>query len=154
MSWVFDDSRELSLNIRNGTRAKAWLEMLAPPDGDGGMLLVAGFDARRYIPLVPPHHTVHAGRGQHFLWRARACCITSVGCTSLCSLRRRRHAHSRRKLCLPNCGHAHAGFRAQVRNGTSFAVAMPKCAFPSFATLSPEKSLTPFMEHFQAVGFL
>ena len=50
VSWVFDDSRERALNIRNGTRAKAWFEMLAP-DGDGDMLLVAGFDARRYIPL-------------------------------------------------------------------------------------------------------
>ena len=45
------------------------------------------------------------------------------------------------------------GFVRNARNGTSFAVANAELRLPVFATLSPKKSLTPFLEHFQAVGF-
>jgi len=153
VSWVFDDSRELSLNIRNGTRAKAWVEMLAPPDGEGGMLMVAGFDARRYIPLFrritlcmrAAGNTSFGERGLlHYLGGVHESLLTAVDGA----------------MPIPDGNFAYQtaatpmrGFVRNVRNGTSFAVANAEVRIPVFATLSPRKSLTPFMEHFQAVGF-
>lgn len=153
ISWVFDDSRELSLNIRNGTRAKAWFEMLAPPDGQGGMLLVSGFDARRYIPIYrritlcmrAAGNTSFGERGLlHYLGGVHESLLSTVDGA----------------MPIPDGEFAYQtaatpmrGFVRNARNGTSFAVANAELRLPVFATLSPKKSLTPFLEHFQAVGF-
>jgi len=153
LSWVFDDSRSLSLNIRNGTRAKAWIEMLAPPEGDGGTLLVAGFDARRYLPLYRRITLCLRAAGNtsfgerallHYLGGVHESLLTTVDGA----------------MPIPDGDFAYQtaatpmrGFVRNVRNGTSFAVANAEVRIPVFATLSPKKSLTPFMEHFQAVGF-
>lgn len=153
VSWVFDDSRELSLNIHNGTRAKAWFEMLAPPDGDGDILLVAGFDARRYIPLYrrftlclrAAGNTSFGERGLiHYLGGVQESLLTAVDGA----------------MPIPDGNFLYQtsatpmrGFVRNARNGTSFAVANAELRLPVFATLSPKKSMTPFLEHFQAVGF-
>ena len=153
LSWVFDDSRELSLNIRNGTRAKAWMEMLAPPDGEGGMLMVAGFDARRYLPLYrritlclrASGNTSFGERGLlHYLGGVHESLLSTIDGA----------------MPIPDGDFSYQtaatpmrGFVRNARNGTSFAVANAELRLPVFATLSPKKSLTPFLEHFQAVGF-
>ena len=153
VSWVFDDSRVLSLNIRNGTRAKAWFEMLAPPDAEDGMLLVAGFDARRYLPIYrritlclrAAGNTSFGQRGLlHYLGGVQESLLSAVDGA----------------MPIPEGDFAYQtaatpmrGFVRNVRNGTSFAVANAELRLPVFATLSPKKSLTPFLEHFQAVGF-
>lgn len=153
VSWVFDDSRELSLNIRNGTRAKAWLEMLAPPDGEGDMLMVAGFDARRYIPLYRritlcmrfAGNSSFGERGLlHYLGGVHESLLSTIDGA----------------MPIPNGDFSYQtaatpmrGFVRNARNGTSFAVANAELRLPVFATLSPKKSLSPFLEHFQAVGF-
>lgn len=153
LSWVFDDSRALSLNIRSGTRAKAWLEMLAPPDGAGGTLLVAGFDARRYIPLYrrvtfclrAAANTSFGQRGLlHYLGGVHESLITTVdGAMPIPA-----GDFSYQTAATPM-----RGFVRNARNGSSFAVANAEIRMPVFATLAPRKSLTPFLEHFQAVGF-
>ena len=153
LSWVFDDSRELSLNIRNGTRAKAWVETLAPPDGEGGMLMVAGFDARRYVPLFrritlcmrAAGNTSFGERGLlHYLGGVHESLLTAVdGAMPI----------PKGNFAYQTAATPMRGFVRNVRNGTSFAVANAEIRIPVFATLSPRKSLTPFMEHFQAVGF-
>lgn len=153
VSWVFDDSRKLSLNIRNGTRAKAWFEMLAPPDGEGGTLLVAGFDARRYIPLYrrvtlclrAAGNTSFGGRGLlHYLGGVHESLLNMVdGAMPL----------PEGEFSYQTAATPMRGFVRNARNGTSFAVANAELRLPVFATLAPKKSLTPFLEHFQAVGF-
>ena len=153
VSWVFDDSRELSLNILNGTRAKAWFEMLAPPDGEGGLLLVAGFDARRYVPIyrritfcMRAAGNTSFGERQliHYLGGVHESLLTTVDGA----------------MPIPDGEFAYQtsatpmrGFVRNARNGTSFAVANAELRVPIFATLSPKKSMTPFLEHFQAIGF-
>ena len=153
VSWVFDNSIQRALNIRNGTRAKAWFEMLAPPDGEGEMLLVAGFDARRYIPLYrritlcmrAAGNTSFGGRGLlHYLGGVHESLLTTVDGA----------------MPIPEGNFAYQtaatpmrGFVRNARNGSSFAVANAEVRCPVFATLSPKKSLSPFLEHFQAVGF-
>ena len=153
ISWVFDDSRIRTLNIRSGTRAKAWFEMLTPPDGEGDMLLVAGFDARRYIPL----------------YRRVTLCLRAAGNTSfgergllhylggvhesLLAHHRRGHALAPGEFAYQTVATPMRGFVRNARNGTSLAVANAELRLPVFATLLPRKSLSPFMEHFQAVGF-
>ena len=153
VSWVFDDSRERTLNIRSGTRAKAWFEMLAPPDGEGDMLLVAGFDARRYIPL----------------YRRVTLCLRAAGNSSFGERGLLHYLGGVHEALIPTIDGAMPlppgefayqtvatpmrGFVRNARNGTSFAVANAEVRLPVFATLMPKKSLTPFMEHFQAVGF-
>ncbi len=153
VSWVFDDSRIRALNIRNGTRAKAWFEMLAPPDGDGDMLLVAGFDARRYIPLYQRITLCLRAAGNssfgdrqliHYLGGVQQSLIPTVDGA----------------MPLPDGEFAYQtaatpmrGFLRNARNGTSFAVANAELRLPVFATLMPKKALTPLLEHFQAVGF-
>ena len=49
IAWVFDDSRILTLNIREGTRAKVWAEYYL--DRDGRSFGTMGLDARKYIRL-------------------------------------------------------------------------------------------------------
>jgi hypothetical protein len=153
LSWVFDDSRVRALNIRNGTRAKAWFEMLAPPDGDGDMLLVAGFDARRYIPLYQRVTLCLRAAGNssfgdrqliHYLGGVQQSLIPSIDGA----------------MPLPDGEFAYQtaatpmrGFLRNARNGTSFAVANAELRLPIFATLMPKKTLTPLLEHFQVVGF-
>lgn len=153
ISWVFDDSRIRTLNIRSGTRAKAWFEMLTPPDGEGDMLLVAGFDARRYIPL----------------YRRVTLCLRAAGNTSFGERGLLHYLGGVHESLLPTIDGAMPlppgefayqtvatpmrGFVRNARNGTSFAVANAELRLPVFATLLPRKSLSPFMEHFQAVGF-
>ena len=153
VSWVFDDSRERTLNIRSGTRAKAWFEMLTPPDGEGDMLLVAGFDARRYIPL----------------YRRVTLCLRAAGNSSFGERGLLHYLGGVHEALIPTIDGAMPlppgefayqtvatpmrGFVRNARNGTSFAVANAEVRLPVFATLMPKKSLTPFMEHFQAVGF-
>ena len=153
VSWVFDDSQILALNIRNGTRAKAWFEMLTPPDGEGDMLLVAGFDARRYIPLYQRVTLCLRAAGNssfgdrkliHYLGGVQQALIPSIDGA----------------MPLPDGEFAYQtavtpmrGFVRNARNGTSFAMANAELRLPVFATLMPRKALTPLMEHFQAVGF-
>ena len=153
VSWVFDDSVERTLNIRSGTRAKAWFEMLAPPDGSDDMLLVAGFDARRYIPL----------------YRRVTLCLRAAGNTSFGERGLLHYLGGVQESLIPTIDGAMPlpegnfayqtvatpmrGFVRNARNGTSFAVANAEIRLPVFATLMPKKSLTPLMEHFQAVGF-
>ena len=153
VSWVFDDSHLRALNIRNGTRAKAWFEMLAPPEGGGDMLLVAGFDARRYIPLYQRVTLCLRAAGNssfgerkliHYLGGVQQSLIPSVDGA----------------MPLPDGEFAYQtaatpmrGFLRNARNGTSFAVANAELRLPVFATLMPKKALTPLLEHFQAVGF-
>jgi hypothetical protein len=153
VSWVFDDSRVLSLNIRNGTRAKAWFEMLAPPDAEGDMLLVAGFDARRYLPIYrrvtlclrAAGNTSFGQRGLlHYLGGVQESLLTAVdGAMPI----------PEGEFAYQTAATPMRGFVRNARNGTSFAVANAEVRMPVFATLSPKKSLTPFLEHFQAVGF-
>lgn len=153
VSWVFDDSRTRTLNIRSGTRAKAWFEMLTPPDGEGDMLLVAGFDARRYIPL----------------YRRVTLCLRAAGNSSFGERGLLHYLGGVHESLIPTIDGAMPlppgsfayqtvatpmrGFVRNARNGTSFAVANAEIRLPVFATLMPKKSLTPLMEHFQAVGF-
>lgn len=153
ISWVFDDSRIRTLNIRSGTRAKAWFEMLTPPDGEGDMLLVAGFDARRYIPL----------------YRRVTLCLRAAGNSSFGERGLLHYLGGVHESLIPTIDGAMPlppgnfayqtvatpmrGFVRNARNGTSFAVANAEIRLPVFATLLPKKSLSPLMEHFQAVGF-
>ena len=152
LSWVFDDSRVRALNIRNGTRAKAWFEMLAPPDGDGDMLLVAGFDARRYIPLYQ-RVTLCLRAARLVLRRPAADPLPRRRAAVPHPLDRWRHAPPEREFAYQTAATPMQGFLRNARNGTSFAVANAELRLPIFATLMPKKTLTPLLEHFQAVGF-
>jgi len=153
VSWVFDDSRQRSLNLRTGTRAKAWFEMLVPPDGNGKQLLVAGFDARRYLPLYrritlclrAAGNTSFGERGLlHYLGGVHESLIPTVdGAMPL----------PEGEFAYQTAATPMRGFVRNARNGTSFAVANAELRLPVFATLMPKRTMTPLMEHFQAVGF-
>lgn len=153
LSWVFDDSRERSLNLRSGTRAKAWIEMLSPPDGNGGQLLVAGFDARRYLPIFrrvtlclrAAGNSSFGERGLlHYLGGVHESLIPTIdGAMPL----------PEGEFAYQTAATPMRGFVRNARNGTSFAVANAELRIPVFATLMPKKTLTPLMKHFQAVGF-
>lgn len=153
ISWVFDDSRQRSLNLRSGTRAKAWFEMLLPPDGEGQQLLVAGFDARRYLPLYrrvtlclrAAGNSSFGQRGLlHYLGGVHEALIPTIdGAMPL----------PQGEFAFQTTATPMRGFVRNARNGTSFAVVNAELRVPVFATLMPKRTLTPLMEHFQAVGF-
>jgi len=117
------------------------------------MLMVAGFDARRYVPLFrritlcmrAAGNTSFGERGLlHYLGGVHESLLTAVdGAMPI----------PKGNFAYQTAATPMRGFVRNVRNGTSFAVANAEIRIPVFATLSPRKSLTPFMEHFQAVGF-
>ena len=50
IAYVCDDTRNISLNLREGTRAKVWSEYYV--DRDGTSFGTFGFDARKYLRSV------------------------------------------------------------------------------------------------------
>ena len=70
IAWVFDDSRILTLNIREGTRAKVWAEYYL--DRDGRSFGTMGLDARKYIRLFSKQYLSSESGGRLFNWGEQA----------------------------------------------------------------------------------
>lgn len=152
IAWVFDDSRILTLNIREGTRAKVWAEYYL--DRDGKSFGTMGLDARKYIRLF-----------SNSILALRVAGDYSIGENKLL------HMLGGTDNALFNWGNSDLdidpyipytyqaritplrGFSNNSRNGANAFVANAELRVPVWSTLFNTAATNDFVRHFQVVGF-
>jgi len=162
LEYVFDNSFERAINLRNGSRYKFFAETFKKfsvntNDGldvsfDDGFMTVVGLDARHYQPIL-----------KHSVFAARLAAATSFGSERILyfmgGVNNWLFPAQNNDISLPPGDYAFQalatnmrGFRIGIRNGNSFAVANAELRVPIFKYLSRRLN-SPFLENFQVVGF-
>lgn len=154
LSYVHDATRERELNIREGTRAKAWVEYHVSTDRQGATFGTAGGDFRHYIPLF--RNTILAVRAAaNFSFGQQRLLHQVGGVDNSLSIAANagasidpevRFAYQTRITPL-------RGFRTNARNGAHMALANVEIRLPIASTFSRRPAQSDFIRHFQVVGF-
>lgn len=162
--YIFDNSYDVSLNIKNGTRYKAYAEFInefqfdvvdgVNLDPSKAYTFVFGFDARHYIPLF--RHAVLALRGtgassvgssrivyylggmENWLFNEFDESIPVPGGDSFSY-----------KVLAPHL----RGFKNNIRNGNSYLLSNVEVRIPIFRFLSRKPTGNSFFKNFQVSGF-
>ena len=154
VAYVFDNSRERNINIREGTRYRVWLEYLVNPLATNTTFGTVGFDFRHYERLF--HDVTFA---------VRAAADWSVGSQRLLHFL----GGVDNQLSLnqtpyspvdPNIPYAYQtritplrGFSTNARNGSHMAVINAELRVPVWSTITSQSVESDFMQHLQCIGF-
>jgi len=162
--YIFDNSLDISLNIKNGTRYKAFVEIINEfninvIDGfdfeaSKAYTFVFGFDARHYIPIF--RHAVLALRGAG---------TSSVGSSRIVyylggmenwlfnkfdeTIPVPNNESFSYKVLAPHL----RGFKNNIRNGNSFILSNVELRIPIFRFLSRKPTGNSFFKNIQISGF-
>ncbi len=162
--YIFDNSYDVSLNIKNGTRYKAYVEFINEfnldlidgfnLDASKSSTFVFGFDARHYIPILK--HAVLALRGTG---------ASSVGSSRIVyylgGMENWLFNSFDESVPIPNndafsykvlAPHLR-GFKNNIRNGNSYVVSNIELRVPVFRFLSRKPAGNSFFKNFQVTGF-
>jgi len=151
---VFDNTRNLGINLYSGTRYKLFAEYHQLLNGSGNNLVVLGFDFRKYTKI---HRT--------FIWANRIAGSTSLGSDKLIYYMGGvdNWLFPKFNLNTPidyNQNYAYQtlatnmrGFNQNIRNGNSFVVINTELRFPVFQYFSKTPISSGFLRSFQLVGF-
>lgn len=163
LEYVFDNTIDVALNIKNGTRYKIYSEIVKRIQvnlGDDfqfdlgeGYMGVVGFDARHYQRFLK--HSVLAVRGAGATSFGSEKILYYLGATENWIFPKFNNT-----IPIPNSdSYAYQtiaanmrGFEMNIRNGNSFAVFNTEVRIPIFRYLFP-KTNSGFFKNFQAVGF-
>lgn len=163
LEYIYDNTFDVDLNIKNGLRYKFYLEgvnrlnvNLSPPYSfrlSEAFMTVAGFDARHYLPI-----------GRYGVWANRI-----AGATNFGSERTLYYLGGVESWIIPSFetstptpagNYAFStvaanvrGFRYNARNGTSFALFNSELRLPIFSMISPGKIRYKFIRNFQLTAF-
>lgn len=164
LEYIFDNSYDVGLNIKNGGRAKAYLEAinefdLQVTDGfefslSNGFTSIAGFDARYYVPIL--RHAVLA--------------LRTAGAASFGSKRMLYYLGgmegalgSRFNNDIPVPGDINFSYKAlaphlrgfdyNIRNGSKFVLANAELRIPLLKVLGIKKVRVSFLRDLQLTGF-
>lgn len=152
LAYVYDDSRILALNIREGTRAKVWSEFYI--DKEGLSFGTLGFDARKYIRLY-----------SNSIFAVRMVGDWSIGSNKLLHLLGGTdnvlfNFGSITSEIDPNVPYAYQaritplrGFSNNARNGSNAFVMNAEVRIPIWSTLFKIPASSDFLRNFQVVGF-
>jgi hypothetical protein len=161
--YVYDNTVEMSQNIRKGTKFKAYadvfkqVEARTTPklrlDFSGGFTGNIGFDYRKYMPL-----------DKHTIFAVRASGATSFGkekiLYSLGSMENSVLVKSDTLVALPSDNYIYQtiaspmrGFRSNIRNGNSFFVINAELRIPVMAYFSQLSTRNVFWRSLQLVPF-
>lgn len=161
--YVFDNSYDVKINIKNGTRYKFYIEgvnqfrvQFSPWafDGSSGFMTVVGFDARHYQRIL--NHSVVAVRGAG---------ATSLGSERILfymggvenwfspSFNQNIPIPQDEKFAYQAMALNMRGFDQNIRNGTSFLVANTELRIPLFHYFSRRPPRSDFFNSFQIIGF-
>lgn len=164
LEYVFDNTYDVALNIKNGTRYKIFTEVVKKFDldiGNGtklnfaeGAMGIIGFDARHYQRI-----------GKYGVLATRLAGATSFGSEKnlyfLGGVDNWLFPEQEDGIPIPDLGSEIAfqtlatnlrGFRTNIRNGNSYAVANTELRLPVFRMIS-NRIKSPFLRNFQIVGF-
>ena len=164
LEYIFDNTHDASLNIKNGTRYKVYAEAINQFDMqvvDGfkldlsnGFTTLVGFDARHYIPLL----------GKSVL------ALRAAGATSFGNKRMLYYVGGVENWLLPkfdnsvplrddgsfaykvNAFHLR-GFKNNIRNGSSFLLANTELRIPFMQYILGQNRGASFLKNLQLVGF-
>ena len=163
--YVFDNTLPIDINLRHGSRYKAYMEVINRFDlslSDGfdfefsrAFTTVIGFDARHYQPVLRNSVLAFRGAGATSFGSARM--LYFVGDTDGSILQRFDNSipipGDRTFSFMAHAPHLR-GFDRNIRNGTSFFVINSELRIPIFKYLSNREIKSPFLRNIQLVSFL
>ncbi len=151
---VFDNTRNLGINLYSGTRYKFFAEYHQLINSDGNNLIVLGFDFRNYQKI---HRT--------FIWANRIAGSTSLGSDRLIyymggvdnwlfpKFNMGTPIDYDQNYAYQTLATNMRGFNQNIRNGNSFVVINSELRFPVFQYFSKTPLSSGFLRSFQIVGF-
>ena len=152
IAYVYDDTRNISLNLREGTRAKVWSEYYV--DRDGTSFGTFGFDARKYMRVY-----------SNAIFAVRVAGNSSIGKDKLLHLLGGTdnvllNFGSNNLNIDPDVSYAYQaritplrGFANNSRNGSNAFVANAEMRVPVWSTIFKLPANSDFLRHLQIVGF-
>lgn len=163
LEYIFDNTEDIDMNVKSGTRAKIWADVMKPFQFDftdslifnikNGYMGILAFDARHYVRVLK--HSVFAVRfaGATSIGTQRTLyymgstdnAIFGGGFSDFVSIPQGDYAF---RAPAPNM----RGFKRNVRNGTSYALINTELRIPIFKYLS-SKPINNFWRNIQLVGF-
>jgi len=151
---VFDNTRNLGINLYSGTRYKIFAEYHQLINSNGNNLIVLGFDFRNY-------HKIH----RTFIWANRIAGSTSLGSDKLIyymggvdnwlfpKFNQITPIDYNQNYAYQTLATNMRGFNQNIRNGNSFIVINSELRFPVFQYFSKTPISSSFLRSFQIVGF-
>jgi len=162
--YVFDNTFDVSVNIKNGSRAKFYTEVTnlfnldftsdTKVDLSKGFTTVFGFDARHYIPIFKDAVLAFRGAGAtsvgtnrivYYLGGVEGWVLSKFDQTIPVP---QSEAFSY-KVLAPHL----RGFKNNIRNGNSFLLGNTELRVPVFRFLGLRKKGMAFLKNFQVIGF-
>jgi len=152
--FVFDNTRNIGLNLYYGTRYKLWGEYYQSLDSKNRNLFVIGFDLRNY-------QKIH----KSFIWANRFATSTSFGKNKLIyymggvdnwlfpKFNRDIDIATDQNYTYQTLATNLRGFTQNIRNGNSFAVINSELRFPVFRYFSNKPMRSDFLFNLQIIGF-
>lgn len=151
---VFDNTRNLGINLYKGTRYKIFAEYHQLINSNGNNLIVLGFDFRDYQKI---HRT--------FIWANRIAGSTSLGSDNLIyymggvdnwlfpKFNMDTPIDYNQNYAFQTLATNMRGFNQNIRNGNNFIVINSELRFPLFQYFSKTPISSGFLRSFQIVGF-
>jgi len=152
--FVFDNSRDLGMNLYSGIRSKAFAEYYQLVSDQSRNLIVVGIDFRHY-------QKIH----RNFIWANRFAASTSFGNNRLIyymggvdnwlfpSFNRTTPIDFGQDYAYQTLATNMRGFNQNIRNGNSFAVINSELRLPVFRYFLQRPINSDFIRHFQLVAF-
>lgn len=151
---IFDNTRDLGINLMSGTRYKIFAEYHQLLNNSSNNLIVLGFDYRNYQRI---HRT--------FIWVNRIAGSTSLGSDNLIyymggvdnwlfpKFNLDTPIDYSQKYAYQTLATNMRGFNQNIRNGNSFVVINSELRFPIFQYFSKAPLSSGFLRSFQFIGF-
>jgi hypothetical protein len=163
LEYVFDNTLDVDMNLKNGTRYKVWVDFVKRFNADfddkftfafkEGFMGVLGFDARHYERILK--HSVLAVRAAGATTFGKERTLYYLGGTD-----NEVGASFNEEINTPAGNYAFQtlaanmrGFNRNIRNGTSYALINTELRIPIFKYLSSKPLTSSFWRNFQVTGF-
>ena len=166
LEWIYDNTRELDVNSRTGTRAKTWVEVVKRFDlnlfetgkklqFNKGIMTVFGVDARHYVSI-----------DRRTIFAARLTAATSIGSERILyylggvenwlfsSFDNGVGVPGDINFAYTSIAANMRGFKYNARNGSSVVLTNAEVRVPIFQYLSRQKIRSSLLRNIQIVGFI
>ncbi|MDD4372304.1 MAG: hypothetical protein PHG67_00145 [Bacteroidales bacterium] len=151
---VYDNAKQIGMNLHTGMRGKLFAEYLQLIEGNASNFVVLGFDWRHYLRLH-----------RNFIWANRMAGSTSFGTDKLIyymggvdnwlipSFNRNTPIDYDQNYVYQTLATNMRGFNQNIRNGNSFVVINSEFRFPVFSYLFQNPISSDFVRNFQLIAF-
>lgn len=156
LAYVFDNTINLGVNLKQGTRAKVFAEVFNQIDQKNTLLTAFGVDVRHYTKI-----------SRTIVWASRFAASTSMGDLKLIyylgsvdnafapsdNFDRTIRVDETQNYAFQAVATNLRGFRQNIRNGNSFVLINNELRIPIFQYLSPAPIKSDFFRNFMVVPF-